>query len=556
MKYMLQSLSIRNLAIIENVTLPFGKGLSVLTGETGAGKSLLIDGLALLLGERANNELIRQGKDKATVTGVFSIDSNELEGLLRSLNVPTFEKTLVLERSLSRSKSVIRANKVTISLADLRRIAPFLADIHSQFDVTKLFDPANYLSIVDSFAPALLKPLKENYEAAYATYLEKKEAHQNLLAEKEKLEQSKDFYLYQYKELQAMGLKEGEEEEIQNELSLLKNHEQIFALEEEVKELLDGSMLEDLYRLSKNLEKLAGYQSRFEPFLQSVNDAQSALEDTGRELHRSLDEEEYDPEKLNDLEERDFALENLKRKYKKEIPELIAYRDRLKEMLGEGNDFEHRIAEAEKDRQAAFEKTYEAALSLSYARKEVGSHIEKDIEKTLADLLLKSRFKVVWAEPKKEEASLLPAGIDTPSFQIETNVGEGLKPLQDVLSGGEASRIMLALKVLLVKAGRIPTVVFDEIDTGLSGESAAALAKKVKELSAFAQVLSITHLPQLAALSDHHILISKHVKEGRTFVEIKELSLEEKIRQVAYLISGDHITEKQEEAAREMVLGR
>lgn len=552
---MLLSLSIQNLAIIENVTLPFQKGLSVLTGETGAGKSLLIDGLALLLGDRAKNDLIRQGEDKATITGTFSVDSTALEGLLHSMEIPLNDGKLVLERTLTRNKSTIKANKVPLSLGDLKRVAPYLADIHGQFDVMKIFDPANYLSLLDSFSPKLLEPLKESYKGRYEAYLTSKEELEALLEDKRKLEESRDFYLYQYKELEAMNLHEGEEEEIENELSLLKNHETIYALEEETRALIDGSMLEDLYSLTKNLEKLSKYQSKYTNLLEVANDAESALSDLAHTLHRELGSEEYDPSHLEELEERDFELENLKRKYKKEIPEIILYRDHLKAMLGEGNDFEIRIEKAEEKKKAAFESAYESALSLRYARKEIAKKVEKDVEKTLSDLLLKARFHVEFGEEKKEESSLAIEGIDTPLFLIETNVGEGLKPLNDVLSGGEASRIMLALKVLLVKANRIPTVVFDEIDTGLSGESASALAHKIKELSSFAQILSITHLPQLAALSDHHILISKHVKEKRTYVEIRELPLEEKIRQVAYLISGSKITEKQLAVAREMVLG-
>ena len=552
---MLKRLIIHNLAIFENVDVSFQDGFSVLLGETGAGKSLMIDSLSLLLGMRASSELIRSGENKASVTGYFSIERPELSAYLSKINVPMHDDEIVVERIIGINKNVVKINSVPVSLNDLIKISKYLANIHSQFDFEKILNPENYLDIIDGFSFELSTRLKDEYTFLLNQYKEKKEEYNLLLQKKAKLEEARDFYEYQYGELKAADLKEGEEEEISSEISLLRNYDKIYSLVQETNEIINGSFMDDFYRLSDNLSKLANYQKQYEESHEKIDERYYEIEDVLNNLKKEFRSLDYDPNRLNDLEQRDSDLSSLQRKYKKSIPELIAYRDELGTILGKNSSFEDSLEEKKEEVLQSLKEAISKAKELTLLRTRNAKTIEKELTHSLKDLLLNVRFQILFKDEKEDESSLKENGIDDVDFLIETNIGEGLKPLSKVISGGEASRIMLAFKALFIKANRIPTVIFDEIDTGISGETAQAVARKIKEISLTTQVISITHMPQVASLSDHPILISKTVKDGRTYSNVKELSLEEKIRQIAYLISGGKVTEKQLEYAKEMVLG-
>ena len=552
---MLKRLIIHNLAIFENVDVSFQDGFSVLLGETGAGKSLMIDSLSLLLGMRASSELIRSGENKASVTGCFSIERPELSAYLSKINVPIHDDEIVVERIIGINKNVVKINSVPVSLNDLIKISKYLANIHSQFDFEKILNPENYLDIIDGFSFELSTRLKDEYTSLLNQYKEKKEEYSLLLEKKAKLEEARDFYEYQYGELRAADLKEGEEEEISSEISLLRNYDKIYSLVQETNEIINGSFMDDFYRLSDNLSKLANYQKQYEESHEKIDERYYEIEDVLNNLKKEFRSLDYDPNRLNDLEQRDSDLSSLQRKYKKSIPELIAYRDELGTILGKNSSFEDSLEEKKEEMLQSLKEAISKAKELTLLRTRNAKTIEKELTHSLKDLLLNVRFQILFKDVKEDESSLKENGIDDVDFLIETNIGEGLKPLSKVISGGEASRIMLAFKALFIKANRIPTVIFDEIDTGISGETAQAVARKIKEISLTTQVISITHMPQVASLSDHPILISKTVKDGRTYSNVKELSLEEKIRQIAYLISGGKVTEKQLEYAKEMVLG-
>lgn len=552
---MLKRLIIHNLAIFENVDVSFQDGFSVLLGETGAGKSLMIDSLSLLLGMRASSELIRSGENKASVTGYFSIERPELSAYLSKINVPMHDDEIAVERIIGINKNAVKINSVPVSLNDLIKISKYLANIHSQFDFEKILNPENYLDIIDGFSFELSTRLKDEYTSLLNQYKEKKEEYSLLLEKKAKLEEARDFYEYQYGELKAADLKEGEEEEISSEISLLRNYDKIYSLVQETNEIINGSFMDDFYRLSDNLAKLANYQKQYEESHEKIDERYYEIEDLLNNLKKEFRSLDYDPNRLNDLEQRDSDLSSLQRKYKKSIPELIAYRDELGTILGKNSSFEDSLEEKKEEVLQSLKEAISKAKELTLLRTRNAKTIEKELTHSLKDLLLNVRFQILFKDEKEDESSLKENGIDDVDFLIETNIGEGLKPLSKVISGGEASRIMLAFKALFIKANRVPTVIFDEIDTGISGETAQAVARKIKEISLTTQVISITHMPQVASLSDHPILISKTVKDGRTYSNVKELSLEEKIRQIAYLISGGKVTEKQLEYAKEMVLG-
>lgn len=553
---MLKRLCINNLAIISNIDSTFEDGFSVLTGETGAGKSLVIDSLFLLLGSRASTELIRKGEEKAIVKGYFEVNKPQLEALFLKLNIPYNQGEIEIERVIGRNKNYIKVNNTPTSLIDLSKIAPYLADIHSQFDFEKILNEDNYLGIIDGFSFDLISSYKEKYQVALNQYKVAKEAYSSLLDKQKQIDSNYDFYLYQYNELKQMDLKEDEEKQIQEEISLLENFDKIHSLQEETKQLLNGDFLDKFFELDNNLEKLSSYQEKYKDAYSLIDERYLELNDYLSSLKKKFDDIDYDPARLDELNQRQVDIIALKRKYKKDFNELLAYKDELSLLLENKDNLSNEINKKKEEMDKLFLLTLEKGKELSKVRQSLSNKIEKELERSLNDLLLKAKFKIMFAPTEKEDDSIfLESGIDKIDFLIETNVGEGLKSLSKIISGGEASRIMLAFKSLFIKANKVPTVIFDEIDTGISGETAQAVARKIKEISLSTQVISITHMPQVASLSDHHILISKIIKDGRTYAKMKELNLEEKIKQVAYLISGDKITPSQLEYAKEMVLG-
>ena len=554
---MLIKLKVQNFAIIEDIELDLKNGLTVLTGETGAGKSLIIDCIGLLLGERAASEMIRQGEEKATVEGIFDNDSPLLRGLLERLNVP-FDGTLDIKRTISTQRNIIKINNETISLGDLKDIASLLADIHLQFDSVKLFNIENYLSMVDGFSERLVNEYLNKYRSSLDELKKENNYYQELVKRIEEFNKNQEEYSYAYKEISALQLSEGDEQAIEARIALLSNYDKIYALSMENKELADGSSLEDIYRVKENIEALEKYDLDYQDFKKRLNEAYYEIEDIYSEIKRKADHLDYDPAELDSLIEKSHAIASLKKKYGKSCDELIKYAEELKELLKSKDDHQVLLKEEKEKLLTIFNETYQRAMDVHKIRSDIALKIAKDIEKSLGELGLNCRFVVDVIAKEKPQDVVMDLfnndGVDTVEFNIETNLGEGLKPLAKVVSGGELSRVMLAIKMLYVKTHHIQTIIFDEIDTGISGEIASKVAKKIKELSYAHQVITITHLPQVACLSDHHIRINKNVIGKRTYASAKELNLEEKIYEIASLISSGKVTEKQLEYAKELVM--
>lgn len=554
---MLRKLKVQNFAIIEDIELDFKSGLTVLTGETGAGKSLIIDCIGLLLGERAASEMIRQGEEKATVEGIFDNDSPLLRATLEKLNIP-FDGELDVKRTISTQRNVVKINNETVSLNDLKAIASLLADIHLQFDSVKLFASENYLSMVDGFSERLINEYLDKYRSSLDELRKQNKQYLDLVKRIEDFNKHQEEYSYAYQEINALQLKENEEQAIEARIALLSNYDKIYALSMENKELADGNSLEDLYRIKENIEALEKYDLDYEDFYKRLNDAYYEIEDIYSELKHKADSLDYSPEELDSLIEKSHAINSLKKKYNKTFDELIAYTQELKGFLANKEDHQILLKEEKDKLVSIYKETYQRAIDVHKIREDIAIKIAKDIEKSLKELGLNCRFNVVVIAKEMDKEPSLELfnedGVDSVEFNIETNLGEGLKPLAKVVSGGELSRVMLAIKMLYVKTHHIETIIFDEIDTGISGEIASKVAKKIKELSYAHQVITITHLPQVASLSDHHIRISKNVVSNRTYATAKELTLEEKIYEIASLISSGKVTEKQLEYAREMVL--
>ncbi len=555
---MLINLSVKNFAIIEDVNISFKSGLTVLTGETGAGKSLIIDSISLLLGERANSEMIRNGEEKATITGLFDFNNKRLSAYLDSLDIEHIDNKIEVNRTISNTKNVIRVNGKVISLNELKIIAKYLADIHEQFDMVKLLNKENYLDIVDGFKYDLINEYKDIYLSSLEKLKVKEKEYQSLVNQINDIKAKRDSYEYALKELTSFDLKEGEEEEIDEEIELLNNFDKIYELLQESKEIIEKDSLSDIYSIKENINKLSKYQSEYVEVYEKINDHYYELEAIYEDLIKKTDRLDYDPKRLDDLIERKNSLSQLKKKYGKDTKELIEYQETLEKLLQSNEDLDISLKEKRDELSAQYDETYGYALNLSKVRQEVSLNIEKELMNNLKDLSLSSIFKIIINTQKKDDNLSLSIfnenGIDDIDFYIETNIGEGLKPLSKVVSGGEMSRIMLAIKVLFIKSQKISTVIFDEIDTGISGEIAQKVALKIKEISLNTQVITITHLPQVASLSNSHIKISKEVKGNRTFTSIKELSLDEKIYEIALMISDGKVSEKQLEYAKEMVL--
>ena len=557
---MLIKLKVQNFAIIEDIEISFKDGLTILTGETGAGKSLIIDCIGLLLGERAASEMIRQGEDKAIVYGVFDNQSPLLKAALDKAHVAEKDGLIEIQRTISTSKNVVKINDTIVTLNDLKYIMSLIADIHQQFDMVKLFNNENYLMMVDGFNSLLVNQYHVKYLSSYALLKEQNDSYNSLVKRIDEFNRHQEEYEYTYQEIKALNLKPGEEEEIASEISLLENYDKIYSLLMESKEMMDVDALSNIYQIKENISKLSTYQPEYEQYLSRLDNAYYELEDMFEEIKKKASYLSYSPDHLDALIERSHAINSLKKKYQKTYEELLAYQDQLCELLKYKEDYSILLVEEKDKLSSIYEETYTKAMDLHKVREHIASNISKDLEKSLSDLALTCRFNIQVSEKQKNPDLDISVfndnGIDTVEFFIETNIGEGLKPLAKVVSGGELSRIMLAIKLLYVKAQSITTIIFDEIDTGISGDVASKVAKKIKELSYAHQVITITHLPQVACLSDHHIRISKRVSNNRTYTSIKELSLDEKIYEIASLISSGKVTDKQLEYAREMVLER
>ena len=555
---MLNRLIVKNFAIIEDINISFHTGLTVLTGETGAGKSLIIDSISLLLGDRANSEMIRNGEEKALITGEFSFNNKRLGALLDSLDIDYVDNQITINRTITGNKNVVKVNNKVITLNELKAISKYLADIHQQFDMVKLLNKENYLEIVDGFKYDLVNDYKNKYLTSLESLKNKEKEYLDLLDKVNEIKEKREEFEYQLKELEAFGLRENEEEEINSEIELLKNFDKIYELLHESKELIEKDSLSDIYEIKENISKLSNYQSEYADIYEKLNDHYYELESIFDDIKHKTNHLDYDPKRLDELEERRSDLRGLLKKYKKDIPELIAYKEELKLLLQSDEDLSISVNEKRKELEDSYNQTYDYAYSLSKLRSEISHNIEKELMANLKDLSLESIFSIrINTQEKDKDLSLSifnENGIDDIDFYIETNIGEGIKPLNKVVSGGEMSRIMLAIKALFIKSQKIETVIFDEIDTGISGEIAKKVALKIKDISLNSQVITITHLPQVASLSNNHIKISKEIIKGRTYTSIKELNIEEKIYEIALMISDGKVTNKQLEYAKEMVI--
>ncbi len=549
---MLVTLNVKNFAIIDNIQIDFENGLTVLTGETGAGKSLIIDAISLLFGERASNELIRHGEQKATIEGVFSNYDNKIIEYLQEYNIEyDVNEFLIIKRELYQSgKSICKINNQTISLNQLKQVSEFIGDIHSQLETFGLINPKNYLSFLKNDEIDNLLINYSNELKQYKKYVSELNDLENKITENSLKE---DYLKYQLNELDKANLSIEEEIELSNELKILSNSEKMKTLISTIKDSFDNNdLLSNLYESISAFDKLSSFDERFNELKKITEEAYYNLEDVSNNKLLSNSLYDFDERRFNEINDRLGLYSDLKRKYKKNISELIEYQNKLRLDLENIGNFDLLKDNLNKNIVKSYNNTLDYAKRISQLRKNNAIIIENTIKEHLLDLQLNNaKFEILFNETN--EIIFNKDGIDSIDFLVSFNKGEPLKPLSKTASGGELSRFMLALKTILGDKLPMQTKIFDEIDSGVSGNIAYSIGKKLKNISKNSQVLCITHLPQVASLADNHLKISKDVIDNRTFTKIKLLSYEERINEIASMISNNNISEASLKYAEELL---
>ncbi|CUS99232.1 DNA replication and repair protein RecN [Candidatus Kryptobacter tengchongensis] len=564
---MLRSLYVKNYALIEEVQVEFKSGLNIITGETGAGKSILIDALGLILGERASSEVVRKGADKTVVEGIFYVGGNKKIKKILEDNGIEFSDELILRREVSaKGQSRCFANDSPISLAVMKEIGNHLVDLHGQHEHQSLLRVETHIELLDDFG-GLLGMVEEFRKEIHK--LENLYKQLDELKQKEKLlKEKKELYEFQLKEIETINPQVGEIEELESELRLLENAEKLYEATAQLYSLLYGSekSIHDLLVVVRNqLEDLSAIDKRFQSYVEEARSAQAIVDEITSFIQSYNSRIEFNPERLEFIRERLHALNRLKKKYGGTIESVIEYRDKIRREFELAENFEDEITKVEKKIDEQIKICSEVAERLSLKRREVAETVSKIIVGVLAELGIdNAQFEVkIENRPKKEGRcyvrlgkecyEVTSRGIDFVEFYISTNIGEDLKPLVKVASGGEVSRIMLALKSVLAKSERLPLLVFDEIDTGISGRIAQKVGQSLKNLSRYHQIIVITHLPQIASLADTHFVAEKVIQDGRAVTKIRELEIEERIREIAKLMSGEEVTQASIESAKELM---
>lgn len=555
---MLSELKVQNFAIIDNLTVEFNNGFTTLTGETGAGKSLIIDAIGLLFGDRSSVLMIRSGESKAMVEGVFEDVSEYTKAVLDDLSIELLDgDVVVIKRELSvNGKNLIRVNGEIITLNQLEKLASTLGDIHTQNDTHKLFTENNYLTFIDN---TMIGDTLKEYQLKRNEYLKALEEYNHLIDLSNSDLTNVEYWNYQYNELLNAKLNINEENNLNEELSYLNNFESIFKLLSQIiNDINDNNIVDGLYDIINSSQKLSKYMPDFNKDLEMLNDCYYSLDDFANRIKNKMSNLDFDNERLNEINERLSFLDTLKHKYHKSVSEMLSYMSELKQKIDSVEQMDDLIAHAKKEVSIKYQSLCDVALKLTNERKESAKLLEDNVLNTLNDLMLskvkfKYDFKEYTFDDEYNSSLFKPNGCDVVDIKISFNVGEGLKSLSKVASGGEMSRIMLALKVHTLKTLKLSTVIFDEIDSGISGSVAGKVAEKLKEISRDVQVLAITHLPIVASYADHQYHIWKSFSDNNTFTQIEKLDFNRRIDVLSEMISPNESSPKAKELALSML---
>ncbi len=555
---MLKELQVKNFAIIDDAKLRFQKGLNILTGETGAGKTLIIEAINLLIGERAASDLIRDGEDKLMVQGFFDFNNNQAAvDYLISENLIDEEDNcndIVITREVNRKgKNKAFINGIFTQVSTLKKLGSFFLDIHGQHDHQYLLEPRTHIDIIDRFGKDMISNARRDYSESLGNYIEIKEEFLSLKNLKNIREEKLKDLNYRYEEIKKLNIKENEEEVLENKMRILKNFEKIYSLAGECKKIMESdredisSLADNVAVLEKNITELAEIDNKFKSYSGKISDMASIIEEVSRYLNSYIADFDFSKENFDSIQERLFKLSEIKKKYNMDLDLINKHAEKLKEEIENFENLDSDIEKKQVEYSSALKNLIEKALILSDLRKDTIADLKKEVVSEMTDL----GFKSVSFEPlhrlledrdgiEIEGKKVKPSknGIDDIEFLISLNIGEGIRPLRKIASGGEISRIMLALKSVIGSVDNITTMIFDEIDIGIGGETSLVVGEKLYKISRGCQVIAITHLAQIASFSDFHYFIDKFVDKGRTKIKIKKLSPKDKIQEISRMISG------------------
>lgn len=547
---MLTSLKIENVAIIESAAIEFGCGLNVLTGETGAGKSIVIDSINAILGERTSRDIIRTGAQSAKVYAVFEDVNERVRNFLDENGIDCEDGVLIINRTLSREgKNVCRINGAPVTVSMLREIGGELIDIHGQHDNQSLLSPEKHCGFVDSFAGNA--DLITDYREKYGRLCEIRSKLKKLTTDESSKSQRIDFLTYQIDELEKAEITIGERDELKARKSLINNSQKVIESLNIAYEALkaDGAGVDMITDAESEIANASVYMETLGEASEKITDIRYELEDIAETVRDAMTEVDFDPSELEDIDERLDLLYRLSKKYGDTEEEMLEYLEKARAELDNIAFSEERVKELQKQEKEALAETETAACKLTESRKTAGEKLSNAICSELEFLDMPNvRFVV-----KCSDIGLTENGKDEIEFLISANAGEEPKPLAKIASGGELSRIMLAIKNVLAETDGVDTMIFDEIDTGVSGRAAQKIAMKLRSASKGRQVICVTHLAQIAAQGDVHLYISKSVSDGKTYTNIKSLIEEERVAEIARIMGGMEITKLQLESAREML---
>jgi DNA repair protein RecN (Recombination protein N) len=564
---MLKSLYIKDYALIENISVEFEKGLNIITGETGAGKSILIDAMGILLGDRANNEVIRKDANKAIIEGVFDISGNKKVFDVLRENEIDFEDELIIRREISlKGTNRIFLNDTPTNLNTLKEVGDYLVDLHGQHEHQSLLKTERHIDFLDEYIKA--DEIKENYRKIL-TEINKTKNELDLLINKEALAKEKlDLYTFQLNEINEVDPQLNEEEELINELKILENTEKLTELNSAIFNMLydsENSVYDNLNSAKNFLYDLAKIDKKYEEKISECESALAIVEDISNFSRSYLSKIDLDPSKLEEIRGRLGSFNRLKKKYGGSIQAVLEYKEKIKNELDLVSNFDDKINELNNKLENLRYEAGVYAHQLNYSRKKGAELLKPEIEESLKNLGINySNFEVsIINKPSNgsdryivvngEKYNYNNNGYDEVEFFISTNLGELPKPLAKVASGGEISRVMLALKTSLAKNESLPLLIFDEIDTGVSGRIGQKVGIALKKLAQFHQIIAITHLPQIAALATTHFAVEKKVVNDRVISVVRKLNDNERLNEVAKLLSGEEITETGLQTAKELM---
>ncbi|MCB6546088.1 DNA repair protein RecN [Blautia glucerasea] len=550
---MLVHLHVRNLALIEDIEVEFGPGLNILTGETGAGKSILLGSMQLILGGRSAKDMIRTGASSALVELLFQVENPRAEASLRELGVETSEGQVLLTRKLMDGRSINKINGETCTVAQMKAAASCLLDIHGQHEHQSLLYQDKQLEILDIYGKEEIFPAKDQVQKSYKEYRDCKRQLDELDIDEEQRNRERAFLEFEINEIESAQLVSGEDEELEKRYRKLNNGKKILETLQGVRDLTGyesgQGAGESVGNAVREISRVTEYDTQLDSMASALQEIDGLLNDFNRELASYVDDLNFDDEAFYETEKRLDTINGLKAKYGRTIEDIQEYCLKQKQKLENLDKYEERFHEAEENLKKSREELETVSHKLSVIRQKYSQMLTDKITEGLKDLnFLDVQFQITFRRRKEYTAG----GFDDIEYEISTNPGESLKPLDKIVSGGELSRIMLAIKAILADRDQIETLIFDEIDTGISGRTAQKVSEKMAVIGRCHQVLCITHLPQIAAMADTHFEIEKHQKDNETITEIHPLEGDDSVRELARLLGGAEITQAVFDNAKEM----